>query len=149
MQWWQRRRQYGTKNVTFDPLQKNIIQNDKRQLSENEEGNHNQSHDYSTTVLNPDVCLIIMTMTRPVLENGITFHLNTLCKNAWLKGLRVLPCSHNNCFRWMFGRCKGKHDDPTQCKVRPENKHPTAAQVTDDCAAKLVELLQNGVIALL
>ena len=36
-------------------------------------------------------------------------------------------------------------DDQTKYKIRKGNHHPTDSQVNDECAAKLVKLLQKGV----
>ena len=121
------------------------FQKEKRQLSENEE-NPNQSHDYSSAdVVNTDVHPIIMTMMRPILENNIPFRLNTLCKNSGLKDLRALPRAHNQCYRWMLGRCEGQANDPSCCNIRRGNSHPSSSEVPDDTARQLVQMLQKGV----
>ena len=84
-------------------------------------------------------------MMKPMMDQDIPFHSNTLYQNAGLRNLRALPRSNNNYFRWVLGRCKGREDDPGRYGINPVNLHPSAAQVPDDYATQMVQLLQAGV----
>jgi len=88
---------------------------------------------------------VLENMMKPVLDAQISCRVNVLCKLAGMQDTRSLPQCNSDCFRWMLGLCEPKENDAATCKARPGNAHPTVVQTPDDCAIKMVRLLQPGI----
>ena len=82
-------------------------------------------------------------MMKPVLLLSTPLILNGLFRLVGVGDMHTLPRC-DDFFCWMLGACEGKEGDPSQCAVCPENKHPTSAQVSDDYAIQLAQILQPG-----